>query len=96
MTAQKDLKLGRQWRAATFQRDTVNAESRTVELAFSSEEPVDRWWGTEILGHAAGECDLSWFNGGTAPCLVDHDNCIDSMVGVIVSMFPPELLYHHE
>ena len=85
MTAQKDLKLGRQWRAATFQRDTVNAESRTVELAFSSEEPVDRWWGTEILGHAAGECDLSWFNGGTAPCLVDHDNCIDSMVGVIVS-----------
>lgn len=30
-----------------------------VEISFSSEEPVDRWFGWEILSHAEGACDLS-------------------------------------
>lgn len=33
--------------------------SGQIELSFSSEEPVDRYFGREILSHAEGACDLS-------------------------------------
>jgi HK97 family phage major capsid protein len=78
----EDLKLGRQFRSATFVRSEIDKESRTVPLAFSSEEPVMRWWGTEILGHKSGECDLDWMKSGRAPALVDHDPT--DQVGVVV------------
>lgn len=70
-----------QRRLATFDRATVNADARTVELAFSSELPVERWWGVEILGHEAAEIDQSFIGSGTAPLLVDH-NARD-LVGVV-------------
>lgn len=71
----------RQSRAATFDRATVDREARTCELAFSSEEPVERWWGVEILGHAAGEMEQDWIGGGTAPLLMDHNT--RDQIGVI-------------
>ena len=37
----------------------VDEENRTVELSFSSEEPYQRWWGTEILDHSEGCVDLT-------------------------------------
>ena len=70
-------------RAAVLDRASANAEMRTVELAFSSEEPVERPWGIEILGHAAGEVDLAWIGGGTAPLLLQHDT--DDQIGVVES-----------
>lgn len=70
-----------QRRLATFDRATVNADARTVELAFSSELPVERWWGVEILGHDAAEIDQSFIGSGTAPLLMDH-NARD-LVGVV-------------
>ncbi|MBS7792173.1 phage major capsid protein [Roseococcus sp. SDR] len=71
-------------RAAVFERASLNMEARTVELAFSSEQPVQRWWGIEILGHAPGEMDDGWLRGGTAPLLMDH-NARDQ-VGVVESV----------
>jgi HK97 family phage major capsid protein len=71
-------------RSATIERATLNEESRSVELAFSSEAPVERWWGMEILGHSPGEMDSEWIGGGTAPLLLDH-NARD-MVGVVESV----------
>ena len=59
-------------RAATFQRDHVNHEQRTVEIAFSSEMPVMRWFGEEVLSHEANACDLSRLNDGGA-VLFNHD-----------------------
>ncbi len=44
----------------------VNVEDRTVELAFSSEAEVPRWFGIEILSHDEGACDLSRLNDGAA------------------------------
>ena len=38
---------------------SVDEENRTVELSFSSEEPYQRWWGTEILDHSEGCVDLT-------------------------------------
>ena len=68
-------------RAATFERTTLNEETRSIELAFSSEAPVERSWGIEVLGHAESEMDRGWIGGGTAPLLLDHD--ARQVVGVV-------------
>lgn len=68
-------------RRATFDRSSLDEGERTVELAFSSETPVERFWGIEILGHRAGEMDDGWIGGGTAPLLLDHDP--RQVVGVV-------------
>ncbi|MFA1575752.1 phage major capsid protein [Vibrio cyclitrophicus] len=72
MPKETTLKLGKQTRTLTLTRESVNEEERTVELSFSSEEPVERWFGMEILGHQAGECDLSRLNNSGA-FLMDHN-----------------------
>jgi HK97 family phage major capsid protein len=68
-------------RSASFERTTLNEETRSIELAFSSESPVERPWGIEILGHAENEMDRGWIGGGTAPLLLDHD--ARQVVGVV-------------
>lgn len=67
----KQLKIGDLERHITLKRELVNKEERTVELSFSSEHPVERWFGMEILGHEKGECDLSRLNDSGA-FLMDH------------------------
>lgn len=50
----------------------VNVEARTVELSFSSEVEYERWYGIEILSHAAGACRLGRLTN-KAPVLWMHD-----------------------
>lgn len=57
-------------------------DKRSIELAFSSEAPVERWFGTEILDHSEGACDLSRLNGGGA-LLLNHDPA--RQIGVVDS-----------
>lgn len=45
-------------RTLTADIRAVEGEDRTIELSFSSEEPYQRWWGTEILDHTEGCMDL--------------------------------------
>lgn len=66
-----------------FKRDAIDVENRTVELAFSSEEPIERYFGMEILSHAAGAIRLDRLKDG-GPVLVDHDT--SDVVGVIESV----------
>lgn len=73
----------RLYRSATIERAIEGADDRTVELSFSSEEPYGRWWGIEVLGHAAGEVDLSFIASGRAPFLIDHRRSVDDQIGVI-------------
>ena len=61
----------------------IDMEARTVELAFSSETPVSRWFGDEILDHAAGAIRLDRLEGGAA-LLINHD--WDDQVGVVESV----------
>jgi HK97 family phage major capsid protein/HK97 family phage prohead protease len=82
--------LAPQCRTATLQRDAsnpnagrVDREARTVELAFSSEEPVDMWYGTEILSHAPGAMRTG-LRQQTLPALFNHDR--DDLLGVIESI----------
>lgn len=58
-------------------------ESRIIELAFSSEEPYERWFGTEILDHKPESIRLGRLLGG-APVLVEHDRT--DHVGVVESV----------
>lgn len=69
-------------RVMTVERAAVNVEARTVQLAFSSEMPVKRWFGQEILDHSPDSVDLSRMNDGGA-LLVGHNP--DDQVGVVES-----------
>lgn len=62
------------------QAPVVDIETRTCELTFSSEYPVDRWFGKEILSHAAGAADLRRLNDG-GNLLWGHDT--NDVLGVI-------------
>jgi len=67
-------------RGFAFDRDAINVEDRTVELAFSSEEPVERWFGNEILDHSRSSVDLGRLESGGA-VLVDHNH--SDHIGVV-------------
>ena len=55
---------------------------RKFTISFSSEEPYERWWGTEILSHNEGAVDLTRLN--TIGCvLFNHDR--NKVIGKILS-----------
>ena len=53
---------------------------RKFVLSFSSEEPYERWWGTEILEHKQDSIDLTRLN--TIGCLLYNHNR-DKVIGKI-------------
>ena len=55
-------------------------DERTVEFSFSSEAPVKRWFGNEVLSHDSSAVDLGRMNDG-APVLFNHDP--DRVIGVV-------------
>ena len=66
------MKIDRQLkRSANFDQSSIDEEKRTVELSFSSETPVERWFGVEILVHDDSAVDLSRLNNRAA-VLEDH------------------------
>ena len=73
------IKTGVQFRAAEIIER--NSEDRTIALAFSSEEPVERSFGIEILDHSAESIDMDFIGSGRAPLLVDHDT--SDVVGIV-------------
>lgn len=59
----------------------VDAEKRTIELAFSSDVELERWAGAaEQLSHQPGACELTRLNDG-APLLFNHD--LGKVIGVV-------------
>lgn len=72
-------------RSIQVERAAISEDSRSVDLAFSSELPYERWWGVEVLDHSPQSIRLNRLSGG-APLLIDHDNSIRSQVGVIESV----------
>ena len=58
----------------------AEVEERTFEFPFSSEYPVARYFGNEVLSHEGSAADLSRLNDG-APLLFNHDP--DKVVGVV-------------
>ena len=68
----KKIKTGIFQRSYELRSSDVNEESREVQIAFSSEEGVERWFGEEVLDHSASSVRLGRLNDG-GPLLVDHD-----------------------
>ena len=62
-----------------------SVEDRTYSIPFSSEFPVQRSFGTEILSHEEGSIDFSRLNGGVAPVLWNHD--MDQLIGIVRSAY---------
>ena len=62
--------------------DFKNVKSRTFEFPFSSEYPVKRYFGNEILSHDEGAADLARLNDGGA-VLFNHD--MNKPIGVVES-----------
>lgn len=58
----------------------LNVEARTLELSFSSEAPVARWFGNEVLSHEADAANLDRLND-SAPLLFNHN--MDDVIGVV-------------
>ena len=54
---------------------------RTLSFSASSEQPVDRWYGTEVLSHSKGAVRLERATGGAMPLLVNHD--VQDPIGMI-------------
>lgn len=71
------------YRTATFERASADIEARTVALSFSSEAPVERYFGTEILDHNPASVRLARLNN-SGPLLMDHD--WSDQVGVVRSV----------
>ncbi|MFZ9654555.1 MAG: phage major capsid protein [Limnohabitans sp.] len=74
------MKLGKLTRAAAFSEPQVDSDTRTMTFSFSSEYPVERWFGTEVLSHAPSAANLARLNDG-APLLYNHD--ADTYIGVV-------------
>jgi len=73
-----------QHRAMEMEFSPIDEETRTVKMAISSEEPVGRSFGTEVLDHTRESIDLSFLASGRAPLLLDHDP--EKQIGVIKSV----------
>ena len=68
----KRVQIKNQYRNLDINSGNIDEENRTVELSFSSEEPVERHFGIEILDHNEKSVDLSRLNNSAA-VLEDHD-----------------------
>ena len=73
-----------QHRSITLGRNVLDEESRTIEMSVSSEKPVDRSFGVEILDHTRESMDLEFLNSGNAPLLLDHE--MEKQIGIIESV----------
>ncbi len=70
-------------RSFDLDRASIDSESRTVDVIFSTEtDKVQRWFGTEILDHGEKSVRLSRLRNA-APLLLEHDS--RSQIGVIES-----------
>lgn len=65
-------------RVLSITREQVDAAARTVDLSFSSDLPVMRWWGIEILSHEKGAMRMDRAKDGL-PLLFNHDR--DALLG---------------
>ena len=71
-------------RSMKLEARAVDKDSRRVRIAVSSETPVQRSFGMEVLDHSPESIDLSFLNSGRAPLLLDHDP--EKQIGVIESV----------
>jgi HK97 family phage major capsid protein len=71
-------------RAMEMDKGPIDVEARTAMILLSTEEPVERSFGMEVLEHTAEAIDMSFIASGRAPLLLDHDPT--KVIGVLESI----------
>jgi HK97 family phage major capsid protein len=59
----------------------MSEDNRKRSFTFSSEHPVDRWFGKEILDHSPKSVRMGFMSSGRAPLLMSHDQ--RQVIGII-------------
>ncbi|MDC3382349.1 phage major capsid protein [Candidatus Pelagibacter sp.] len=78
----KILEMPMKYRTIDLSRASyVDEKNRRVSVGVSSEEPVERSFGMEVLGHSEGDINMEFIASGRAPLLLDHD--MTKQIGVI-------------
>jgi len=67
------MHLKKLYRAIEARDIKVDMEARTMEFPFSSEYPVERYFGKEILSHEKSAIDLERADLGAIPLLFNHN-----------------------
>lgn len=71
-------------RAMDMEDKAIDEETRMVQVGVSSEEPVKRDFGMEVIDHSRESMNLEFLNSGRAPLLMDHD--MERQIGVVESV----------
>ena len=71
-------------RAMDMGEKAIDPDTRTVRVGVSSEEPVKRSFGMEVIDHSRESMNLDFLNSGRAPLLLDHD--MERQIGVVESV----------
>ena len=77
-----EAKVPMTYRTLALERsELIDEESRRMRIGVTSETPVERSFGIEVLDHSPGSIDTEWMGSGRAPLLLGHDP--DRQIGVI-------------
>ena len=68
-------------RAVNMDNPGIDQENRRVTVGVSSEEPVRRSFGLEVIDHSADSMDLTFLRSGRAPLLLDHN--MTQVIGIV-------------
>lgn len=71
-------------RAEHMEMEEEDEDDRRVTMAISSEMPVERSFGREVIVHSNETLNLDFLKSGRAPLLLDHDP--ERQIGVIESV----------
>ena len=78
----RDIDLAINYRTIDLSKASyIDEEKRLVRIGVSSEEPVERSFGLEVLSHEQKDIDMQFISSGRAPFLLDHD--MTKQIGVI-------------
>ena len=77
----KKMKIQMMRREISINPEIVNDDSREMIVSFASEEPYERWFGTEILEVDSLAMDLNRFQNGLGCLLYNHNR--DAVIGSI-------------
>ena len=76
------------YRSVELDRGHIDEEKRTVRIGVSSETPVEREFGLEVLSHKKEDIDMEFMSSGRAPLLNNHK--MDEQIGVVRSFYLDE------
>jgi len=76
------------YRTVDLSGGAIDEEKRIVRIGVSSESPVERDFGLEVLSHKKEDIDMEFMASGRAPLLNNHK--MDEQIGVVRSFYLDE------